>query len=306
MDGALIAQYVFNGLMLGLIYALVAVGFSLFFGVLDVINFAHGDVLTAGAFAGVGGASIAVGWLGLPGPLGLLVGVLSGTAVGALLGVGIAKAFILPLRRAPPVNVLLATLMAGTVLRELIRLFVPGGSNPTPFPQLLPQGNATLGTFSTGYDNLAIMAAGILVLGALQAIVTRTRFGLAIRAVAQDEECARLAGIDFDKVIFGTFAMASGIGAFAGCLIGIYYRTVTFDMGVLLGVIGFAAATVGGLGSLLGAILGGFLFAGVQTLASIAMPFSSAYKDVVAFAVMIVLIGMFPTGLIPEKTSERA
>jgi branched-chain amino acid transport system permease protein len=305
MTTTLVAQYLFNGLMLGVIYAMVAVGFSLFFGVLDVINLSHGDVLAAGAFASVGGAA-AVSWLGLPGPVGLVVGFLAGTAVGALLGAGIAKALVMPLRRAPPVNVILATLMAGTVLRELIRLFVPGGSNPTPFPQLLPSGQLRIGSFSTGYDNLIVLAAGVGVMIALQLVITRTRLGLAIRAVAQDEESARLAGVNFDRVILGTFAIASATGSFAGCLIGIYYREVTFDMGLLLGVIGFTAATVGGLGSVLGAILGGFLFAAVQTFASVAMPFSGAYKDVVAFAAMIVLIAIFPTGLIPEKTSERA
>ncbi len=306
MTSDLVAQYLFNGLMLGVIYALVATGFSLFFGVLDVINFSHGDVLAVGAFASLGGAAAAVGYLDLPGPLGFVLGLSAGTAAGALLGVGIAKGLVLPLRRAPPLNVLLATLMAGTLLREILRLAVPGGSNPTPFPGLLPAAKATLGGFSTGIDNLVVLALGVAVMVALQLLVTRTRFGLAIRAVAQDEDCARLAGVDFDRVILGTFAIGSGVGAFAGCLIGVYYRQVTYDMGVLLGVIGFTAATVGGLGSVLSAILGGFLFAAVQTVAAVAMPFSGAYKDVVAFAAMIVLIGIFPTGLVPEKTSERA
>lgn len=105
--------------------------------------------------------------------------------------------------------------------------------------------------------------------------------------------------------MLGTFALGSGLAAFAGCMLGLYYREISFNMGVLLGIIGFASAVVGGLGSLIGPIIGGFLFAGVQTLVVVAMPISSAYRDVVAFAVIIILIALFPTGIIAEQRSER-
>ncbi len=209
------------------------------------------------------------------------------------------------MRHAPAVNVLLATLMAGTVLREVIRLGVPNGGNPKPFPALLPSGLLQVGSFSVGVDSVIILCAGLLLVLATHLLITRSRLGLSIRAVAQDGEVARLSGINFERVVLGTFALGSALAAFAGCLLGLYYREINFNMGVLLGIIGFASAVIGGLGSLLGPIIGGFMFAGVQTLVVVLMPFSSAYKDVVAFTVIIVLIGLFPTGLIAERRSER-
>ena len=176
---------------------------------------------------------------------------------------------------------------------------------PKPFPALLPTGKIEFGLFSVGIDSIIILVCGLALVALTHLVVTHTRLGLAIRAVAQEPEVAQLSGIDFKRVVLGTFAIGSALAAFAGLMLGLYYREINFNMGVVLGVIGFAAAVVGGLGNLFGAILGGFLFAGAQTLATIALPFSSAYKDVVAFAVVIVLIGLFPTGLIPEKSSER-
>jgi branched-chain amino acid transport system permease protein len=305
MDFGLLAQHIFNGLMLGVIYAMIAVGFSLFFGVLDVIKFSHGDVLATGAFASLGAVTLVGAISGLPAIVILLAGLLAGLAAGALAGMIVGRTLVLPLRHAPAVNVLLATLMAGTVLREIIRLGVPNGGNPKPFPALLPAGNIQFGSFSIGIDSVIILICGLALVGVTHFVVTHTRLGLAIRAVAQEPDVAQLSGIDFQRVVLGTFAIGSALAAFAGLMLGLYYREINFNMGVLLGVIGFAAAVVGGLGNLLGAILGGFLFAGAQTLATIALPFSSAYKDVVAFAVVIVLIGLFPTGLIPEKSSER-
>jgi branched-chain amino acid transport system permease protein len=291
--------------MLGVIYAMIAVGFSLFFGVLDVIKFSHGDVVTVGAFSSLGAVGVAGGLVALPPLVALGAGIAAAVAIGGLVGSLIGRFLILPLRQAPAVNVLLATLMAGTVLRETIRLGVPNGGNPKPFPALLPAGSIQLGSFSVGYDSIIILIAGLALVYATHLLISRSRMGLAIRAVAQDGEVARLAGVDFQRVVLGTFALGSALAAFAGCMLGLYYREINFNMGVLLGVIGFASAVVGGLGSLLGPIIGGFLFAGVQTLVVVALPFSSAYKDVIAFAAVIALIGLFPTGLIAERTSER-
>lgn len=305
MDIGILAQQLFNGLMLGVIYAMVAVGFSLFFGVLDIIKFSHGDVVTVGAFSSLGAVGLAGGLMAVSPVLALVAGVVAAVAMGALAGIVIGRVLVLPLRHAPAVNLLLATLMAGTVLREAIRLGVPNGGNPKPFPALLPGGTIGAGSFSVGVDSVMILAAGLLLVFATHLLITRTRLGLSIRAVAQDGEVARLSGIDFQRVVLGTFALGSGLAAFAGCMLGLYYREINFNMGVLLGIIGFASAVIGGLGSLLGPILGGFLFAGVQTLVVVLLPFSSAYKDVIAFAVIIVLIGIFPTGLIAERRSER-
>lgn len=307
---SVIGQYIFNGLMLGMIYAMVAVGFTLFFGVLDVIKFSHGDTLMVGAFAGLA-ASIGVMALGIDSPwIQLLAVVLCAVFVTGLLGAAIAKFLILPLHRAPPLNTLLATLMLGTVMRESVRLFYPDGSNPKPFPSLLPTASMDLGGLSLRADNLILLASGLAVIAGVHLLITRTRLGMAIRAVAQDGETARLMGINFEAVVLLTFALGSAMAALAGVMNGLYYNEINFNVGLLLGVIGFAAAILGGLGNIYGAILGGFLFAALQVFGSATLPalmpdIPSAYKDVFAFAAVIILMAWKPTGLIAEKSSER-
>jgi branched-chain amino acid transport system permease protein len=305
MTAGLLAQYVMNGLMLGMMYGLVAVGFTLFFGVLDVIKFSHGDVLTVGAFtalatfAGVNMLGIHSSWVAL---IAMLV---IATLAMAFLGMLIARLLVMPLRSAPPLNTLLITLMLGTVLRECVRLFYPQGANPKPFPALLPRASIDIGTFNLRLDNVLMLAAGVLVIVGLQFVLNRTKLGLAIRAVAQDEETARTMGINFTVIVLITFAIGSGLAAFAGVMNGLYYNEVNFGIGLYLGVIGFSAAIIGGLGSIYGAIVGGFLFAGLQIVGTVLLPFASAYKDVFAFAVVIALMAWRPTGLIREKISER-
>jgi branched-chain amino acid transport system permease protein len=305
MDAGLIAQYVMNGLMLGMMYALVAVGFTLFFGVLDVIKFSHGDVLTVGAFTALG-TFVALSAAGLRSdPLLLLAMIVAAIAAMAALGMLIARCLVLPLRSAPALNTLLVTLMLGTALREAVRLFYPQGANPKPFPALLPATSIPLGQFNLRLDNAIMLTAGVGVIVGLQLLLNRTRLGLAIRAVAQDEETARTVGINFNAIVLVTFAIGSALAAFAGLMNGLYYNEINFGMGLLLGVIGFTGAIIGGLGSVYGAILGGFLFAALQTIGAVALPFGSAYKDVFAFAVVIVFMAWRPTGLIQEKISER-
>jgi branched-chain amino acid transport system permease protein len=304
MDPTILGQHAFNGLILGVIYAMVAVGFTLFFGVLDVIKFSHGDVLTVGAFGGLvaylGLTRIGVAW-----PTLLVVGaLLAAMLLTAGLGAAIARFLVLPLKSAPPINVLLITLMAGTALREAVRLFYPAGSNPKPFPRLLPTDALSLGALDLRYDSLIIIASGLLSIVAVQAIITRTRLGLAIRAVAQDGDTARIMGIPFQRTILVTFAMGSAMAALAGVCVGLYYNEINFAMGLLLGVIGFSAAVVGGLGNLYGAVIGGFLFAGLQTLGAVWFEVP-AYKDVFAFAVVILLMAWRPTGILAEQPAER-
>jgi branched-chain amino acid transport system permease protein len=305
MDAGLLAQYIMNGLMLGMMYALVAVGFTLFFGVLDIIKFSHGDVLTVGAFTAlatyVGLQSAGIG----SSPVILLVMLVVAIFAMAALGMLIARVLVLPLRSAPALNTLLITLMLGTVLRESVRLFYPQGANPKPFPALLPSMSVNFGNFNLRLDNAMMLAAGLLAIVGLQLLLNRTKLGLAIRAVAQDEETARTMGVNFTAIVLITFAIGSGLAAFAGIMNGLYYNEINFGMGLYLGVIGFAAAIIGGLGSIYGAILGGFLFAALQTIGTVALPFASAYKDVFAFAVVIIFMAWRPTGLIQEKISER-
>jgi branched-chain amino acid transport system permease protein len=298
-------QYLINGLMLGVMYALVAVGFTLFFGVLDVIKFSHGDVLTVGVFTALA-TYLALRAAQVSSPiLQLIVISVVGMAAMAALGAVIARALVLPLRFAPALNTLLITVMLGTVLREGVRLIFPDGSNPKPFPALLPTTAFNWGHFTLRLDSLILLVAGVAMVPAAHILLHKTKIGLAIRAVAQDGETARTMGINFTFVVLITFAIGSAVAAFAGVMNGLYYNEINFGMGLLLGVFGFSAAVVGGLGNIYGAILGGFLFAGLQTVGAVALPFASAYKDVFALAVIIAIMTWRPTGLIAEKSSER-
>ncbi len=305
MHIGLLPQYVMNGMMAGMMYALVAVGFTLFFGVLDIIQFSHGDVLTVGAFTAlatfVGLRAAAKGSSSILVLAMLMVATLAMAALGML----IARCLVLPLRAAPALNTLLITLMFGTVLRESVRLFYPQGASPKPFPPLLPANSVNLGNFNLRLDNVIMLTAGAAVIVGVQLFLNRTKLGLAIRAVAQDEETARTMGINFTRIVLIACAIGSALAAFAGIMNGFYYNEINFGTGLYLGVIGFAAAIIGGLGSIYGAILGGFLFAALQTTATVALPFAGSYKDVFAFAVIIVFMAWRPTGLIREKISER-
>jgi branched-chain amino acid transport system permease protein len=305
MHLALLAQYIMNGLMVGMMYALVAVGFTLFFGVLDIIQFAHGDVVTVGAFAalltfaGVHAAGVNSSSAQL---VSMLIVAMFAVAV---LGILIARYLVMPLRGAPALNTLLITLMLGTVLREAVRLFYPEGANPKPFPALLPTNSINFGIFDLRLDNVIMLAAGVAVIVAVELLLNRTKLGLAVRAVAQDEETARIMGVNFMAIVLIAFAVGSALAAVAGVMNGIYYNEINFGMGLYLGIVGFAAAIIGGLGSIYGAILGGFLFAALQIVGTVAIPYGSAYKDVFAFGVVILLMAWRPTGLIREKISER-
>jgi branched-chain amino acid transport system permease protein len=238
-------QYLINGLMLGIMYGLVAVGFTLFFGVLDVIKFSHGDVLTVGVFTGFA-TYLALKAAQVSSPLlQLIIVSIVAMAAMAALGAVIARYLVLPLASAPALNTLLITLMLGTVLREGVRLGFPDGSNPKPFPALLPTTAYTFGHFTLRLDSLMLLAAGLAMIVAVHLLINKTKLGLAIRAVAQDGETARTMGINFTAVVLITFAIGSGVAAFAGVMNGLYYNEINFSMGLLLGVFGFSAAVVG-------------------------------------------------------------
>lgn len=244
-------------------------------------------VLMVGAFAGFS-TWLGLGAIGIENPFVQVIGVATvAVASMALLGAMIARFLVIPLRSAPALNTLLITLMLGTVLREMIRLFFPDGSNPKPFPRLLPADSITFGSFTLRADSVLLLVGGLAVIVGVSLLINRTKLGLAIRAVAQDEETARCMGISFSVIVLVTFAIGSGVAAFAGIMNGLYCNEINFGMGLLLGVAGFAAAIIGGLGNIYGAILGGFLFAALQTIGAVALPFASAYKDVFAFAVVI-------------------
>jgi branched-chain amino acid transport system permease protein len=301
----LVLQQAWNGLMLGTMYALVAVGFTLFFGVLDVIHFSHGDIYMLGAFAGLsvllGLAAAGLQAPGLALPLAFVGAVL---VVGAL-GVLAERVCVKPLARASPLMTLLATLSLGLVIREAVLIFYPRGADPKPFPSLLPAGGFELGGLLVRYENLAILAIGFAAMLSVDLLINRTRMGAAIRAVAQDPEAAQMMGVNLDRTVDVTFFVGSGLAAVAGILSGLYYSEIHFVMGISGGVIGFSAAAIGGLGNVYGAILGGLLFGMVQTLSAALIPRGSEFRDVVAFAVVMLFLVARPRGILGEKSVER-
>jgi len=302
---AILFEFFFNGAVLGIMYALVAVGFTLFFGVLDVIKFSHGDVLTLGSFSGLI-AFLGLQYVGLDLPvIGLVVVLFAACAVTGIVGMLIGKFFVIPMRESSTFDILLVTLMIGTAIRESIRLFYPNGANPKAFPALLPKTPIEIGGMFFRLDSLILLALGFGVVLLTSWLIHHTRLGLAIRAVAQDGDTAQTMGIPFKRIVLATFALGSMLAGIAGVMHGIYYSEINFGVGLLLGVIGFSAAVLGGLGSIWGAIIGGFAFAGLQTLWVVVFPDASGYRDVFAFAAVIVAMTIWPTGLIAERYSER-
>jgi branched-chain amino acid transport system permease protein len=301
----LLLQQALNGLMLGVMYALVAVGFTLFFGVLDVIHFSHGDIFMLGAFSGLTVlAGLAAVGLGVPAVM-LVLAFAGSILVVGLLGVLAQRVCVRPLARSSPLMTLLATLSLGLVIREAVLIFYPRGADPKPFPQLLPAGGFEAGGVTIRYENLAILAIAVLAMVSVDLLINRTRTGAAIRAVAQDPEAAQMMGVNLDATVDLTFFIGSGLAAIAGILSGLYYSEIHFIMGVSGGVIGFSAAAIGGLGNVYGAILGGLLFGMVQTLSAALIPRGSEFRDVVAFAVVMLFLIVRPSGILGEKTVER-
>jgi branched-chain amino acid transport system permease protein len=301
-------QQIINALLLGCNYALIAMGFSLFFGALNVVHFSHGDVCILGSFLllvlyKVLAASGLLDFLPLGGKI--LITILSAALLTGLIGILLEKVVIKPFRHAPLLMVLVATVALGTIIRETLRLFYPQGSNPQIFPSLLPEGGFALGGLTIRYDNLVIFLSTVALITAVFFFVQRTRIGMAIRAISQDMEGATMMGINLNTTVAVTFLLGSALGALAGILNGAYIGIIRFDMGLMGGIKGFSAAVVGGLGNIYGAIFGGLLLGLVETFASALIPGGTAYKDVFAFLVVIFFLVFKPSGILGEKVYEK-
>ncbi|GBD30640.1 High-affinity branched-chain amino acid transport system permease protein LivH [bacterium HR32] len=291
-------EQLLNALLLGGMYSLVAVGFTLFFGVLDLVNFAHGEMATLAVFVALALFGVVVG----------------GTAWGAVLlavlvvagaGVLVERLALRRLRAAPPLLMLLATVGVSIVLREGVRLLYPAGSNPQVFPPLFPEGALSVGALRVPYDTLAILGGAWLVIAACDRFIRGTRTGAAIRAVAQDREAALFMGVDLDRTVAVTFLLGSALGAVAGLLNGAFYGIVRYDMGLVMAIKGFSAAVVGGLGSFYGALVGSLVLAAVETASTAYLPGGSQLRDVLSFLVVIGFLVLRPTGLLGERSVEK-
>ena len=247
----MLLQQAINALTLGSLYALIAIGLAITFSILDVVNFAQGSLVMWGAYLGVV-FSVGLG-------LGLWVPMLGSMFLVGLIGMLLERTALQPLRvrNAPPIAALLATLGAATILDHLI-LIVFGPETrafPSPFPvRMVEIGGAQISTLE-----LTITGIALLLLAGLQAMLRRTRLGLAMRAISQDSRVAGLMGIDTNRVVAVAFGVGAAVGGVGGVLTGIYYNSVDISMGYSAGLKGFSAMVIGGMGSLPGAILGGFL-----------------------------------------------
>ncbi len=292
--------------MLGVMYSLVAVGFTLFFGVLNLIQFAHGEIFMVGAFLGLIIISFFNLILGIENPVFLLIIAFIGSSLfTGLFGILFGRITIRPIMKAPPIIALLTTLAAGIAIRYVVMAFYPAGSEPKRFPALLPDWQTEIRGVLLRFDSLFILVAGILLIIATYLFINKTKMGISMRAVAQDRETAAMMGVNINKVIDITFVVSGVLAACAGIFNGLYYREIIFDMGALYGVVGFAAAVIGGLGSIFGAIVGGFLFALLASFTSAFIPGGSAYRFVVAFAFLIIFLVIMPKGILAARKEKR-
>ena len=302
----LIVQQFLNALGLGIMYALIAVGFTLFFGVIEVVNFAHGEVFMLGAFVALlsGGliSSIGLTMGSLPFFLAILLLVL---LAGGIFGVLLEKFIVRPMRSAPDIMTLLITLGVSIVMREAVMLFVPNGRNPQPFPKLFETESIKIGGVLIKPETiLCIILSAVLITG-LYYIIEKTTFGRYIRATAQDREAAMMMGINVKKVFIITLALGSALGAVAGMMNGLSYGIIKFNMGFAAGIKGFAAAVVGGLGNVYGAIAGGMLLGFLEIFVVSTIPDGSSYQDLISFVIVILCLVFRPAGIFGERAYEK-
>jgi branched-subunit amino acid ABC-type transport system permease component len=301
----LLAQYLMNWLVLGSIYTLVALGFSLLFGVLNVIHFSHGDVSIVAPFVTLALLQALLStMMPLDGFSAIVIACVVAIMVTGLLGILLDWLVIKRFRDAPAMMALVATVALGSVVRELIRMLYPQGSNPKPFPELMSI-RLTSGELSIPAYNLFMVVVSVLMVAALFVIMNRTPLGVRIRAVAENRPIARLMAINPDRIFAATFLIASAVGAIGGIFFASYAGVVRFDFGIQLGLIAFSAAVIGGLGSMQGAILGSLLIAGIDTLVQATLSEGASYRLVFAFLLVILVLVLKPTGLLGRSVYEK-
>ena len=329
-------QQLINGLTLGSVYAIVALGYTMVYGIIQLINFAHGEVVMIGAMVAY---SVIVALVGAKVALPPLAIVMIGlvTAIPVCMGVGYAleRVAYRPLRRAPRLAPLITAIGLSIILQHVAMII--WSRNPLPYPQII----STVPYHLTNNPNgatitnvqIAIIAGSIAMMAGLLALVYRTKIGIAMRATSQNQTVAGLMGIDIDRVIAVTFVIGAALGAVAGVMVGTYYGVAHYQMGFLLGLKAFSAAVLGGIGNLAGAMLGGVLLGMIEALGAgyvgdltnlcqlsdwsttlaercqsdpnLAL-FGSNYQDVFAFIVLIAVLVFRPSGLLGERVSDRA
>jgi branched-chain amino acid transport system permease protein len=296
-------QHLTNGLAVGGIYALVALGYTMVYGVLRLINFAHGELFTLGAYLGFTFLT-SFALAGRAGPVtGLVLLALLVMGLVAVTGALLERTAYRPLRDAPRLSAVVSALGASIFLQNALMLVY--GARIQVYPDdALPRSSVSLFGATLPAMRIAVIAISVALMVALWLFVNRTRSGTAIRAAAIDHDAARLMGIDVDRVVLVVFMIGPALGGVAGLMVGLTYGQIGFTMGWSYGMKAFTAAVLGGIGNLPGAVLGGFLLGVVEALGSAYV--SSAWKDAIAFVVLIAVLLFRPTGLLGERVAEKA
>jgi branched-chain amino acid transport system permease protein len=299
-------QQLVNGITLGGVYALIALGYSMVYGILRLLNFAHGEVYMVGAFIGWGVFSLlSPGEALLLHPLLVILVMLVAAMVGCgLLGILIEWLAYRPLREAPRIAPLISALGVSFFLQNAVLLVMGSRYRTYQTGLLIPRsaGVSVLGLEISAVRILVVLVAVILML-ALHSLIQRTRIGKAMRAVAQDREAAAMMGVDVDRVIVSTFFIGSALGGAAGVLVGLLFTQVYHFMGFTAGLKGFTAAVVGGIGNIQGAMLGGLVLGLVESFGSGLI--SPRYKDLITFGVLILILLFRARGLLGAKVPEK-
>lgn len=293
-----LAQQLVNGLTLGSMYALVAIGFSMIYGIVRLINFAHGDIVMVGAFTTVGLVTLG----GLPWPMIALAVMIAG----ALVGMTIDTIAFRPLRGAPQVTGFITSLAVSIFIQNLAILVLSPQPRNFLFPDFMRQ-RLQLGPASLGVIDLLIVVVTLLLMAALVLLVKRTRLGMAMRATAENAEVARLMGINVNRAILAAFAIGSALAAVSGLMWGGKYGQIDPLLGFLPGLKAFVAAVIGGVGSIPGAMLGGYILGLAEVLFVGLLPAEySGYRDAFVFGLLILVLLVLPNGLFGRSTEERA
>lgn len=305
------AQQIINGLVLGAIYALVALGYTLVYGILELINFAHGEITMMGAMIALAVVGALMGTVpDMPGTLMAFTGLLVAIPACMALGFSIERLAYRPLRNAPRLAPLITAIGISILLQNIAMMI--WGKQYIVFPPILPHGrHEVLGAVITDVQIL-ILILTVFIMASLLTLVKRTSLGRAMRAVAQSRPVAQLMGVDVNRVVSSTFVIGSALAAVAGVMVAANYGQAHYYMGFMLGLKAFSAAVLGGIGNLAGAMLGGLLLGIIESLGAGYVGdltggfLGSHYQDVFAFFVLILVLVFRPSGLLGEKGVERA
>jgi len=292
MELAMFFEQLLNGLTLGSTYSLIALGYTMVYGILELINFAHSEIYMIGAFIGL----IMVSVYKLPFVLALLISM----AGSCIVGITIEKIAYKPLRKSSRIAPLISAIGVSIFLQNAVLMLA--GPQARPFPSGLNVTSLRFGPLRMSSLQLLILLVSIVLMIVLHFLIQKTKLGQAMRATAQDKEAAQLMGIKIDQVISFTFAIGSALGGAAGVLVGVYFDSVNPTMGFFPGLKGFVAAVLGGIGSIPGAMLGGLILGLLEMLGAVYM---SRYKDAIAFAVLIFILLLKPTGLLGRRVQEK-